>query len=515
MLGHPKYHSQFYEQLLGILGEPHVSIREIDRITYARDANFQSTIQVRGGHFPYHPDLIAWPKGAEQVAKVVSLARRYKVPIIPYGGGSGVCGGTVPTKGGLIIDMKRNARLLELNKKEGWICVETGIYGQQLENVLNRKGYTLGHFPSSIYCSTVGGWLAARSAGQFSSRYGKIEDMALSLEVVTPTGSIVTTSYAKNLSNTMDWNQLFIGTEGTLGVITKAWLWVHTLPEKRLFRGMMFPTLDTGMSAIRRIMQSGLEPALLRLYDALDSTLFMHDHSDASWFKTLTRALRLPFSPLLEPLKGWGTRRAAGAAALVNHLAPLLPSQCLLILGYEGDEETTSVGMQACIESALEEQGEDLGPEIGNAWFAHRYDVSYAASPLFYQGAFVDTIEVATTWDRLKQLYYTVKRAIEPHALVMAHLSHSYTAGCSIYFTFVGYATSAPKSEALFDTIWKQALTACTDVGGVISHHHGIGRLKVDFMHRAWNEGIDWLHAFKDAWDPSYLMNPGKLIPSE
>lgn len=515
MLGNSNYHSQFYQLLRETLGDSHVSITEIDRITYARDANFQSTIQVRARHFPYHPDIIAWPKGPEEIAKTLKLARRFKVPIVPYGGGSGVCGGTVPTKGGLIIDMKRNDALFDLNKKELWIGVETGIYGQHLETLLNRKGYTLGHFPSSIYCSTVGGWLATRSAGQLSSKYGKIEDMVLALQVVSPNGEIVLTPYVQNAVDSMDWNQFFIGTEGTLGIVSKAWLKIHSLPEHRIFRGFLFPSLSSGMTAVRRILQEGLEPSVLRLYDELDSVLFLHEHGRRSpeWVDSFKKLVQAPFESVLDFLKGWGTRRALSMPALMNPLAGMLGPHCLLILGCEGFANVVQTEIQAAIDIALEEGGDDLGSGIGEAWFAHRYDASYAASPIFYQGAFVDTMEIASTWDKIPQLYSTVRKALEPHALVMAHLSHAYPEGCSIYFTFVAYAATAPKSEALYEQIWKEGLSAAVRVGAAISHHHGIGRLKVDFMNETWNEGIEFLHAFKRKWDPAYLMNPGKLIP--
>ena len=473
MLGKPKYHSQFYQLLLQALGDAHVSIREIDRITYARDCNFQST-------------------------------------------GSGVGGGTLPTKGGVIMDMKRNREFLELNKREGWVCVETGLNGEQLERFLNRKGYTLGHFPSSIYCSTVGGWLAARSAGQCSSRYGKIEDMVIALEVVVPTGEIITTSYVKNKADVMDWNQLFIGTEGTLGTITKAWLRVHSLPEKQLFRGVVFPTLERGIAAMREVMQQGLQPAVLRLYDPLDTHMFFGSYQPAgspSVLERLKSMIAATVGSMVEGAKAWGLRRALTLPGFANYLPSLVQDKVLLIVGCEGIDTVAELEMQAILKIATDFDGEDAGVALGEHWYQHRYSMAYKASPIFHQGAFVDTVEVATTWDHLDQLYATVKSAIEPHALVMAHLSHAYHDGCAIYFTFIAYESTASKSEALFETIWHQALSACQRAGGVISHHHGIGRLKVEFMREEWNEGIELLRGFKRVWDRAYLMNPGKLIP--
>ncbi len=518
MLGRPKYHSDFYQLLLDTVGESHVSIREIDRLTYARDSNFQSTIQVRAKHFPYPPDIIVWPKGPEEIGKIFKLARRYRVPIVPYGGGSGVCGGTLATKGGLILDMKRNSAVLEFNKREFWIAVETGMNGQHLEMLLNRKGYTLGHFPSSIYCSTVGGWLATRSAGQCSSRYGKIEDMVLAIEMVLPSGEIVRTPYVKNLEGEMDWTQLFVGTEGTLGVITKVWLKIHSLPETRLFRAFSFPGLKTGVEAMRAIMQANVEPAILRLYDEIDSLLFLagvHKEKGSGALSRLEAKTRAGVEALLSPLKSWGMRRALSYPGLANRIGPLLQSEPLLILGVEGFDSLAKLTLERAVDCALDLGGQDLGPELGEHWLAHRYDVSYKASPLFFEGAFLDTMEVASTWDRLDALYEAVKSAIEPHALVMAHFSHAYREGGSIYFTFVAFRPTATESEALYERIWREGLSACQEVGGVISHHHGIGRLKVDFMDREWNEGIHFLRTFKNQWDGLGLMNPGKLIPDE
>lgn len=516
MLGKPKYHSHFYQKLLQVLGEDHVSIKEIDRVTYARDCNFQSVIQVRAKHFLYPPDIIVWPKGPAEISRVVKLSRRYRVPLIPYGGGSGVCGGTVPTKGGVIIDMKRNRDLLDLNKKENWICVETGFNGEQLERTLNRKGYTLGHFPSSIYCSTVGGWVAARSAGQYSSLYGKIEDMVLAMEIVTPTGDIVQTGNAENHRDAMDWNQLFLGTEGTLGIVTKVWLRIHSLPQQRLLRGIFFPCLEDGMTAMRKIMQCGLQPMVVRLYDEIDTWAFLsgtQSAEDTAWFGQVRRWLRMPLQGVRKQMGGWALRQALKLPVLFNHVPTLMQERVLLILGFQGLERVSERQLEKAIEICLEYNGEDAGSALGEKWLENRYSTAYKTSPVFYQGAFLDTMEVATTWDKIEQLYYTVKEAIEPYALVMAHLSHAYHEGCSIYFTFVAYESTAPKSEALLDTIWKSGLNACLKVGGVISHHHGIGRLKVDFMDAEWNEGVEFLRACKKQWDRGYLMNPGKLIP--
>ncbi|RME73939.1 MAG: FAD-binding oxidoreductase, partial [Planctomycetota bacterium] len=260
-------------QVIQMLG-PHKTSTEIpDKIAYSRDMWPKALLWQRKGDYPFHPDLVVWPENEDEVCKILEFCHSHEIPIVPWGGGSGVCGGAIPVRGGLVMDLKRMNKILHIDRKSLLVRSQTGIMGEILERSLNQEGLTLGHFPSSIYCSTLGGWLATRAAGQLSSLYGKIEDMVSSLRIALPSGRILETPSGPKSSTGPDFNQLFLGTEGTLGIFTQAELKVHPLPEHRAFLSGTFSNLENGLEGIRLLMQNGLRPAALRLYDGLDTLL--------------------------------------------------------------------------------------------------------------------------------------------------------------------------------------------------------------------------------------------------
>ena len=508
-LNPPKLKKTFLSKLEEIVGPSGYSFKNLDRFNYGRDSSFKSTIRIKYNQSEPLPDVIAWPENTAQVQKLVKAAIRHRVPLVPYGAGSGVCGGTVAVKGGMTIDLKKMRRLIRLDEENLEVEVEAGMMGLHLENELERKGFTLGHFPSSILCASVGGYLAARSAGQKSSRYGKIEDMVREMEIVTGTGEIISTQNVANGSGT-DLNQIFLGSEGTLGLMTKVTLRIYPQPQAMAFRGFRFRNLKTGMEAVRRMIQSGMRPAVMRLYDELDSFILFS-------FKKNGKGPKMPalLGSVQGILKNQSLQAALALPQTFQTLTKMIPGGVVLILMHEGHERIIAEEQKIAMEIATSLGGSDLGEEPGKHWYEHRYSVSYKASSLFYAGAFTDTIEVATTWDKMGELYETMTKALSPHALIMAHLSHVYPDGGAFYFTFVAPLKGFKKSDELFDLIWAKAMTTCQKVGAVISHHHGIGRLKAKFVSAEWGEGAELFKIFKAEYDPHGIMNPGKLYIEE
>ncbi len=500
----PRLKKSFIKSVESIVGEGGLSVQTLDRINYSRDSNFKSVIQNRYRKIENLPDLIVWPEKVEQVARLVHLCLKGQIPVVPYGAGSGVCGGTVPVCGGMVIDLKKMRRLVKIDQDHLTVTAEAGMMGLHLEGELDRRGFTLGHFPSSILCASLGGYLAARSAGQNSSRYGKIEDMVKNLEVVTGTASIIETRDSTN-GDGIDFNQIFLGSEGILGLITQATLRIFPKPPSQLFSSFRFKKLEDGLEAMRRFMQGGLKPSVVRLYDPLDTLLFL---SHGKGKKKLPPLL----NPLAEAFHDQSLKMVLRWPRLIQQTGRLASQRCLLVVVHEGMQGLVLEEQKMIRRICLDLGGEDGGEEPARRWLAHRYSVSYKSSPLFYSGAFTDTIEVATGWDRLHRLYREMKKAIEPHAVVMAHISHVYSDGASIYFTFIAPLKGLSQSENLYDLIWDQALRACQKVGGVISHHHGIGRLKAKYMLEEWGHGLELLRGLKDFFDPHRIMNPGKLV---
>jgi alkyldihydroxyacetonephosphate synthase len=469
--------AQLRRDLEGIVGARRVSVDPVDRDVYARDMWPRLLLARRAGESPQRlPDVIVWPESVREVAAIVKLARQAGVPIVPYGGGSGVCGGAVPRYGGITIDTKRMVAIRSVSDDEMVCDVDAGIIGERFERELARRGYTFGHFPSSIYCSTVGGWLATRAAGQLSTKYGKVEDRVVGVTVVTGRGEIVETDGPTRALRGPNWTQLMVGSEGTLGVITSARLRVSPAPQLRVMRGYWMPDVATGLEAIRSVMQRGLRPAVVRLYDELDTMLAgggAHalgagpDTRDAIAPEPLPGAGPLPRWPSAAPppsgvfdrLRGLARARASsaprdllGAAlerpGLVNTVLGaaaqrVRKSGCRMIIGLEGARIRTEVEAALTFAELDAAGGTDLGDEPGLAWLEHRYAVSYKMSGVFIGGSFVDTMEVATTWDRLPTSTTRGARRRSPATPSSWRTSPTPTAtAASIYFTFAATPTT-------------------------------------------------------------------------
>lgn len=498
-----------------IVGRDGYSISERERLSYSRDANFRSAIKAHYASREDFPGIIVWPRSTVELSQIIKLANRFGVPITTYGGGSGVCGGAMGPAGGIVVDVKRMQRLLRIDQERLFVEAECGIYGLELEKDLDRNGFTLGHFPSSILVATLGGYLAARSAGQHSSKYGKIEDMIIDLEFVDGKGEVHRTSEVSR-DRGLDLTQAIVGSEGTLGIITRARLKIFPKPATRRYRAIRFQKIEYGVETLRRIMQSGIQPDVLRLYDELDSML-MFSKSKA---QTKSSSLIDPFLPstvkeALLGLKSHLMTFAFRSHRLLNTASRFSPSGCLLIVMLEGHSTIVEKQLDIIDVIAKAMGGDDVGEAPARHWHEHRYSVAFKASKLFQEGAFTDTMEVATTWDNLMTLYHGVHDAMTPLALVLAHISHVYNDGAAIYFTFVSPLNGLTRSLKSYDKIWQTALSSTQKYGGVISHHHGIGRLKSRYIRKEWGEAITIYEKLKIFFDPNGVLNPDVLIPKE
>lgn len=484
-----------------------VSTDDLDRLAYARDLWPLALLWIRQGKIPPPPDAVVWPGSDDEVSAVIKLARAKKLAVIPYGAGSGVCGGTWAINGGVTMDLKRFDAIGEVDAAHRAVEVGAGVLGETLERKLNSKGWTLGHFPSSIACSTVGGWLAARSAGQFSSKYGKIEDMVLSARVVLGTGERLQTP--ERPFSGPDLTPLLVGSEGTLCAFTSAKLRVFPTPTGRVFHGFEFGSVEKGLEAIRLIFREGLRPAVTRLYDPFDTA-----------FVGKAGAKKKPGVP--PSLRGWlqtsvlpavlrqVTRQTLGRPSMMNRLQQGF-SRSRLILMFEGDPARAEAEDRAATAICRQLSGDDLGEAPGRAWFKKRYDVSYRMSRLIESGTFADTMEIAAPWERVHEVYERVHAAASQFAFVLCHFSHAYADGCSLYFSFIGSGESEEAMETRYRQLWRAALAAAVHAGGNVSHHHGVGILKAQALQDSLGEGRHALRAVKSVFDPDGVMNPGKL----
>jgi len=460
-----------YHQLEKIVGPENVWTSFPDKITYARDRWPLATLKYRFGALPGAlPHCIVTPETVEEVSEVIKLSGNENIPIIPFGAGSGVLGGTIPLEASIILDTKRLNRILEIDGINGIATVQAGMNGELFEASLNRKGLTLGHFPQSLHCSTVGGWLATRSAGQASTKYGKIEDMVISLQVVLPNGDIIHTKTVPRSATGPNINHIFIGSEGTLGVITQASFRIWPYPERESIHVMEFPDVLSGLDALRRIMQSEIKPSIVRLYDELES------------------------------------------AALLGKSSHHESNPCLLTLVFHGGKEAVELEESIALRLCQETGAKEGTAEPAYRWMEERF---HSRTPKqVAKGNLLDTIEVAAPWSKLSALYEGMQNAIlkaKPSARVSAHWSHIYPDGACMYMTFIFNAPEESQSQNDYYAVWDGAMEACLTAGGTISHHHGIGLMRGKWIEKEHGPAFQVLRALKKSLDPKDIMNPGKL----
>ena len=459
---------ELLNRLRDVLGGRRVSRSVTDRVNYGRDLWPRSLLEVRQGDVPHQPDLIVWPETTEEVSRIVKICSEMKTSLVPFGAGSGMCGGIQPLCGGVVLDTKRMNRLERLSPESQLAVCQTGILGVHLEQELNRRGYTMGHFPGSFGTSTLGGYLATRSAGQAATMYGKIEDMVVSLQAVLADGTIIHTRTAPRRATGPDFNHVLLGSEGALAVLTRAHMRVHALPSARVFRSLSFPKLDAGLEAVRLILRFGLRPTIVRLSDEAD---------------TATTINALGFS-----VRG-----------------------CLLALVFDGDTAQTELESGKALEICRANGGRDQGEDPARHWYNHRFSEHYRQSPLVAEEkTLLDTIELVTTWTNVRPVYDAVRKALNRQATVLAHVPHAYPEGCALAFTVL-CKISAEGEFKRYDRVWQSAMEAALKSGAVISHAHGIGRQKVRWLAKQNPLALTLMQGLKRRLDPNNVLNPGKF----
>jgi alkyldihydroxyacetonephosphate synthase len=432
------------------------------RADHGRDWWPLSIGEVHAGRVPHWPGLVARPTSSAQVAEVVRQARALGVAVTAQGGRSGVLGGAVAPDGAVALDLTGLSRVIDIDEVSGLVRVEAGCFGPELEAATRSRGWTVGHLPQSFDLSTVGGWIACRGAGQYSNRYGKIEDMVRALTVVLATGDVVALGgRAPRRAVGPDLMALFIGSEGTLGVITEATLVARRVAAREERRAFSFASFDAGLEACRRILQRGTSPAVLRLYDEAESRRLFE------------------------------------------------VERCALIVLDEGDPEPCGAAArvvdQECAGAAR------LDDALVATWLANRNDVG-ALAPLWEGGLCVDTLEVAGAWADLpamREAALGALRAVPGTLVASVHQSHAYLDGACLYFTFAG-RPEGDRAE-YYRAAWDAATRAVLAGGGALSHHHGVGRNRARFVPEALGDGFAILAALKSVLDPTDLFNPGVL----
>ncbi len=473
---HPFQLRMIESELSDVVGEAHVLSKEADRMVYGVDYMWLPRMWVDRGLVPPLPDMVVLPASVEELSRVLKIANTYHIPVTPWGGGSGSQGGAMPVYAGITIDLKRMNRIDEINQNSQTVTAQCGVNGYELESSLNRQGYTLGHIPASLHSATLGGYMACRGSGVLSTKYGKIEDIVLACQVVLPNGDIIDTLPLPNHASGPGLHQLFVGAEGSFGIVSKATLRIEKIPQERRFQACLFPSLSDGLEAGRRIMLERLGISVIRLYDERET------------IKQVKRILGIS-------LEGGN----------------------YMVLGFEGRPDFLDIQEREAMAICEELGAQWLDPEAGWAWWNKRYNFYFPPHCLDLPWMF-GTMDTLCTFEQMENLYWTKKRALEEKYSkwgleYIAHFSHWYPYGVMVYDRFIIQDPPADpeKALALHNEVWNVAVRTSIACGGVLNEHHGVGLKLARLVREQYGPAFQVLEGFKKATDPVNILNPGKM----
>src|SRR3954454_8116017 len=458
--------------LSAALGEDAVHTDPTRLDAYTADTYWPALAAVAAGTPLGRPDVVVIPRDDDGVLAALRIAAEHRVPVVAWGGGSGTQGGAVPVRGGVVVDLRGLDRIVEIDERSLTVTAQAGVNGNVLERALNQRGLMLPHYPASSEWATVGGYIAARGSGVLSTRYGKIEDLLLSLRVALASGELIETVSAPRHAVGPELTQLFVGSEGTLGIITRATLEIVPLPAERRFMTLSFPDVESGVNAFRRTLHAGNRPSVIRMYD------------EEATVRTL--------SPVVgEPLDG----------------------VCAIVC-FEGEPAAVAAEGARTVELARAEGARELDPALARIGWDRRYEF-YKPPHHPELPAVWGTLDVVASYTRIHDVHRALQVAVReryaPEGLQLRmHFSHWYRWGTMIYARFLVPDGGADAAE-LHDRIWHDGITAVLEAGGVMNDHHGVVLKLAPYMSAQHGAALETLRRIKYALDPLGIMNPGKL----
>ncbi len=461
-----------------------------DDLTRLRCSGGFSFVDLCHRRWPGHElpvvDVVLLPRSHDEVRTILDLAAAQQWAVVPFGGGTSVVDGVDVTDRltvGVAFWQMNTVR--QLDPESGEVLVQAGITGPELERWLQARGFTWGHLPQSWERATVGGYAATRSSGQASTGYGRADATVTKMRVATPRGDFLL-GKAPATAAGPDLQQVFLGSEGSFGIITEVGLRVRPLPEEKMYEGMLFPTFDAGVRAFRQLAQDRVNADVMRLSDADESAVNLA----GSGLSGLKKQAFDRYTAL---------RKVDGG--------------CLAILGWEGPKDVVTARRGHAHKVFRRLGGVGLGSSVGRSWEKSRFAGPYLRDDLLDAGYLVETLETANEWSRLKGTYDAVHAALRAalgRCLIGTHLSHIYPTGASLYFTVIAPLADDPVAQ------WKAAKVAATDAlvatDATITHHHSVGRDHAPWLSAEIGEsGVELLQVIKAHLDPDGLMNPGVL----
>ena len=461
-------------ELEDAVGVENVSDTHAEKLIHGVDYFWLSRMWADKGLTPPAADFIVRPGSTEEVSKVLKIANYYKLPVTTWGGGSGSQGGALPMAGGILLDIKRMNKLIDLNIEAGHVTCETGMIFDTLEQICNEKGYSVMHLPSCLTCCTVGGALAHNGIGILSTKYGKMDDMCLSLEVVLPNGDIINTRPVPKHSSGPNLVPIFVGSEGTLGVMTKARFKIVKQPQTRIHHAFLFSDIHVGYQACREIVQA-VKPSIVRLFDEAETV------------------------------------------SIIKKIIGFEKKGSFLNLTLEGYEKIVAAELEIVMEIAQKYGAEDLGTEYGEKWFENRITFFYPGHIMNNPQMF-GTLDTVATHDNIEKIYRAMKSTVEENfkqygVRFISHSSHWYDWGAMNYSRFIIDNPPADPEEALrvHNQVWNSGVRAALANGGVLNDHHGVGLKLSRLVREQYGPAIQVLEALKKQLDPNGIMNPYKM----
>ena len=486
------------------VGAGHVTAEPHDRVVHARGKSLRDLVRQRRGDLPRVPDVVVRPGSEEEATAVLQAALAADAVVIAFGGGSSISGSLEAEAGEertiVSVDMGRLDRVLGIDAASRTARVQAGVYGPHLEEQLSRQGWTFGHLPDSFTHSTLGGWIATRSSGMQSDRYGDIADLTRGLRVVTPSGTLVTRP-VPSASTGPSLREMVLGSEGRLGLITEATVHVQRVPDSRVILGYLFPGFAAGLAAMQEIAAAEVAPSITRVSDAPETRFSFATRKRSSPVDKLKSKALTTF---LERRKGFD-----------------LGAMCLSFIGYEGTGEHVKVQRKAVGRIVARHGGLCIGASPGELYDQKKFDTPYIRDFLLDRGCLADVSETAASWSQLDPVYTAARGAahgafaeLGVRGYVMCHLSHSYHSGACLYFTFA-FMPAPGGGDALeqYDVVKGAVQQAFVDNGATLSHHHAVGT-----EHAQWLEqdvsapGVALLQALFEGADPQGNLNPGKIV---
>lgn len=499
----PMISDQLLAELIDAVGAENAGKDDLDRLVHTYGKSLRDLLRIRAGDIPRVPDVVVYPGSEAEVQLIVDRAVAADAVIIPYGGGSNISGSLhAPedeTRTVISVDLGRLNQVIDIDKDSGLARIQAGAQGPDLEEQLGKRGWTLGHFPDSFTHSTLGGWVATRSSGMQSDKYGDISDIARGMRVVMP-GKVLEVRPLPHTSTGPSVREMVLGSEGRLGIITEVTVQVHRIPEVRLILGYLFPSWEASLAAMHDISTSDAHPSITRVSDAKET---------AFSFATRRKSSRISISSLI----------SKGLMKVLERRGWDLGAVCLSFIGYEGGRAHVARQKKIVKDIVGKHGGIVVGKGPGELYDQKKFDTPYIRDFLLDRGAVGDVSETAAPWSKLLPLYNNVIAAAEKvyaqlgvAGWIMCHLSHSYHSGACLYFTFA-FKHDGVDPLGQYEPLKNAIQQAFVDCGGTLSHHHAVGT-----EHAAWLEqdisapGVHMIDGLFTAMDPGRNFNPGKII---